>query len=112
MLIVLTATVDAAMPVPTRDVEALVNQADLVVMGTVSDVSEIKRTVADTPACLGRVTARLMAGRVQLDETLKGPPVTTLQFQFYLPDQPIGYEGIAPATYRVIFFLNPGGRLR
>jgi hypothetical protein len=107
-LLLLTARTAGAAIGPGRNVVSLIDKADLVVMGTVSYVSETGRTMIDTPTNLGRVSARVMSGSMQVDRTLKGPEVTTVEFQFHLIEQLISYRGVEPSTYRIVFFKRHG----
>lgn len=105
-VLAVTSLVSAA-PVPHLALGELVQMADIVVAGTVTDVAE-KGAVALSTAN-GTVPARLMTGALSVDVVLKGSvQSSSLDFQFSIPDVPIGFAGIQLDVYRV-FFLKLAG---
>lgn len=109
LLVVVTANVAGAFPVPVLHVADLVREADVVAVGTITSISEVGSTLIDTPTNLGKVRARVISGDLVVDQILKGTPdITKITFQFYLPEEPIGYSGVAPSSYRIFFLKRRG----
>ena len=54
-----------------------------------------------------------MTGTFMVDEVLKGTPgLTWIDLEFVQPDEPIGYRGVAAATFGVFFLQREGSRYR
>jgi hypothetical protein len=102
-----TADLVAAAPVPILKVADLVSRADLIVMGRIEYVADDGPTFVQTPN--GQVQARSMAGQIQVDHVFKGVlQGSTVRIRFALPDVPMGYRGVAPGSYRVVFLAGAG----
>src|SRR5260221_5146127 len=108
LALVLVAPVAAAIPVAGLDGAGLVARAHIVAAGRVGAVVGRGEAFVDTPSGR-RVRARSMTGELLVDSMLKGPAeVSAVQFRFVVPDEFIGYGGVAPGSYRV-FFLKRNG---
>jgi hypothetical protein len=108
VVIMLVSTGDAT-PVPTLNLAKLVEQADVVAMGTVLAISDVGST--SVGGANGAIQARSMLGELQVDHVLKGPAeIGSLQFRFAQPDVFIGYGGVGVDSYRMFFLKRSGGR--
>jgi hypothetical protein len=107
-VIVIVSTGDAT-PVPILNLAKLVEQADVVAMGTVLAISDVGST--SVGGANGAIQARSMLGELQVDHVLKGPAeIGSLQFRFAQPDVFIGYGGVGVDSYRMFFLKRNGGR--
>ena len=104
LFVMVLASVGDAAPMRPLSLQELVEQADIVAMGTVLATSDVGSTSIGQPN--GAVQARSMLGDLQVDRVFKGRSETkSLQFRFSQPDGFIGYAGVTARSYR-IFFLK------
>src|SRR5687767_14380840 len=106
--VALTAQGAVAAPVPLLKVGDLVDKSDVIAMGRVTFSGDAGPAAMETPN--GTIAGRTMAGDMQVDQVLKGPPeLHTLRFRFNLPEVGMGYRGVPPGRYRVLFLKNVDG---
>src|ERR1700730_16829486 len=93
--------------VPTINLTDLVEEADVVVIGTVIRISDTGPTSIAT--FNNTVAARRMDGEVVVDQILKGPSgLSSVRFQFSLPTVVIGYRSVRSGSYRILFLKSKG----
>jgi hypothetical protein len=108
VVLVLLSGADAA-PVRPLSLRELVEQADVVAMGTLLATSDVGSTSVGEPN--GAVQARSMVGDLHIDRVFKGrPEITSLQFRFVQPEVFVGYAGVAAGSYRIFFLKRTGDR--
>lgn len=101
------ASVGSGAPMPLLNVSDLVAKSDVVAVGTVTFVADAGPASLEAPN--GTIPARLMAGEMVIDQILKGPiELVSVRFQFKLPDVAMGYRGVAPRGYRILFLKRQG----
>ena len=88
---------------PALNLEELTQSADLVLVGEVTSVKDLYRTVMEVRGHLEEpVTIR--QGEMRVDTILKGSTDSSaISFQFIRPDLGYGYEGVSAHIYRVLF---------
>jgi hypothetical protein len=105
--LILIASVVSSAPVPVLNVADLVEKSDVVAMGRVTFVVDAGPVTVDMPT--GRIQARTMAGEMLIDQILKGPPgLDVVRFQFSLPEIAMGFRGVTPGGYRILFLKSRG----
>jgi HEAT repeats len=93
--------------VSVLDVPNLVAKSDLVAVGRVTFVIDAGPTSIDTSN--GTIEARWKAGELMIDQVLKGPTdLRSVRFQFKLTDMFVGYSGVSPNEYRILFLRRNG----
>ncbi|HXG66530.1 MAG TPA: HEAT repeat domain-containing protein [Blastocatellia bacterium] len=107
-LLLITSVVQLAVarpvPVPSLDVPALTRDASLIVVGQVISVQEGERGNYEIREHVR--PARRMQASLRVDRALKGETGSELSFMFLLPDQPVGYQGVADAQFGMFFFRS------
>src|SRR5262245_11713252 len=99
--ILMADTVPAAI-VPAISLSKLVEQSDVVVIGSIGRVTEVGQTTVATAN--NTVLARRMTAEVQVDQILKGPMgLSTIRCQYDVPAAAIGYRGLRSLSYRLLF---------
>lgn len=94
--------------VPRLDLPALCSNAELVVAGTVLQVTKAGRTVIRTPG--GELGSDLMLAVMDVENVLKGElGESQVKFQFPLPDAPGGYGIVLPGEAGVFFLRRVSG---
>jgi len=93
-------------PVHPVDVAALTANAEIIVVGRVTDVTRIGKDVIQLPA--GPVAADHFLGSLRIDRLLKGHSETPLSFEFSVPDMPIGFQGATEGEYAMFFLKSTG----
>jgi hypothetical protein len=105
----LVAGTATAVPVPTLDLRSLVESSDLVVVGTINSVVEREQTTVVIGA--GQMHGRIMTGLISDGQALKGSAESsTLEIQFVLPDDYIGYRSISEGTKQLFFLKKKAGQ--
>lgn len=90
-----------AAPVPVLNLRQLVAEAEVVAMGTIASVEDRGPISIQTQS--GSVEGRQMIARMTVDQMLKGGAAdSALDFEFFLPDAPNGYRGVAQDSYRIV----------
>lgn len=98
-----------AAPIPVLDLGELTKRADIVAIGTVVSMSDLGPISRD--ATIGRISARRMAAQLLIDQIIKGPQLTSVQFQFALADAPGAALGAVDAgSYRMFFLKRQSDR--
>jgi len=99
----------SASPIPVMNIAQLVERADLVVIGEV--VLVVEKSAQDIEINGKTTKVHTMVGEIHVDRILKGfmnTPSLTVEFQ--LPDEPVGYRGLAHGSYRMVFVTKtPSG---
>jgi len=109
LCLVACLTVVSAAPIPILNIEELTKRADVVAVGTVTAISELGRI--SQSATTGQVAGRRMAAQLLIDQVVKGPQLTSLQFQFALADVPGAALGVVDAgSYRMFFLKRQSDR--
>lgn len=102
-LLVLFGAITVAIPVPVLDVADLAERADLIAVGQIVSVTQENSQTVDIDGVPTPV--HMTAGTMRVDQILKGTiDSSQLRFEFVLPDAPLGYGGVSPGTYRIVFF--------
>jgi PBS lyase HEAT-like repeat len=97
---------------PAPNLDTLTAQSRLIVMGQITSVKEEGKTSVQMNDHV--VAARAMSAELRVDQVLKGNSETgysTLQFQFVLPDEFVGWRSISP-SYRIFFLAGSPGELK
>jgi len=95
-------------PTHPVDLATLTADADVIVVGRVTGLTEQGKGTLDLPG--GSVPAEHFIGSLKVDRVLKGHLETELlPFEFSLPDMPTGLQGAAEGEYAV-FFLKSAGK--
>jgi len=101
------ASVAGAALVPTINITKLVDNADVIVMGTVVRITDMGPTSVAT--FNNPVAGRMMSGEMLVDQVLGGPTtLSSVQFQFSVPSVAIGYRGVRSSSYRILFLKRNG----
>jgi hypothetical protein len=98
--------------VPALDLDQLTADATFIAVGQIVSTREVGKTVLS----IGdqEVSARSMAAELRVDQTLKGfsgRDPFLLQFQFVLPEEPVGWRKVDPFSYRIFFLKSVSGGL-
>lgn len=102
-----TAVLVNAAPEPVVDVAELVDGADVIVVGTVTDIGDTGRTPVDVPP--DTTPGYVMFANVEIANVLKGPStLTSVRFHFVTPEAVSQYRGIAVGAVRVFFLAARG----
>jgi hypothetical protein len=103
------ATFAAVIPVNVLDLSELVARADLVVVGTVTQLNDSGRSFIDLNGV--RIEARQMDGTILVDRVVKGLLDTrVLRLKFIEPQTFVGYRSVGLASYRLIVLRRDGDR--
>lgn len=99
---ILMYEVASGAPVPSLDVPSVVEQSDVVVVGTVRSAQDAG------PTSVGyggkSLAAHLIRSEMEVDGVLKGDvDGRKLSFQFVMTDQPVGYATVTAPSYRIVF---------
>jgi hypothetical protein len=95
-------------PVPVTPIDELVGRSDVVVVGSIVSVGDAGPASITTPSGT-TVSGRAMAGRMVVDQVLKGPrELRELRFDFVQTDDVIGYRGVRADSYRIVFLRRSG----
>ncbi len=86
----------------TLDLASLTSQADVIVTGQITSVTDHGPTTLDLGG--GAIQATQFAALIQTDQVLKGDPQTqTLLVEFAIPEVPIGIQGVVSGQYGLFF---------
>ena len=94
-----------AIPIPKLDLPLLTRNSELILVGRVIGIKEVKRTTIEMG---GRTfPAREMAAQLTVDKALKGVPASSVVFfHFVLPGEFLGYGDVSIDQYAVFFLRN------
>lgn len=101
-LLLLSLASFSAIPIPALDLPALTREANLIVVGEATGVLEAGRETIDVHGQL--IPARRMVATLRVDRAVKGQPnAMFISVGFLIPDQFLGYRGIAPNQHGMFF---------
>jgi len=95
-----------SIPVAPLNVAALVEAADLIVVGQVVAVGQ--RGPATLETSVGSVSAVRFRGSLTIDRALKGSSATGVAFEFVLPAESLGFRGAVVGQYGILFLKAIG----
>lgn len=96
-----------ATPIPVLDVQQLIDEADLIVVGNVQKLEDRGNTTVDLSG--QRIPARSFVAAIVADRVLKGSAdAATVQVRFAVTNVPTGQRRITPDMY-ALFFLKSAG---
>jgi hypothetical protein len=104
--LVSVASITSASPVPQLRVAELVQNADVIVVGSVQAIGDLGPGSAVTPS--GPLIGRRLVATLVIDRVLKGQNRSSLEFIFVRSDTSGAYGGIAAGDYRVFFLKGSG----
>jgi hypothetical protein len=108
---ILIANAAGAAIVPAISLSNLVEQSDVVVMGTIGRVIDVGQTTVATAN--NTVLARRMIAEVHVDQILRGPMgLSMIRCQYDVPGSMIGYRGLRSLSYRLLFLKAEGDHFR
>jgi hypothetical protein len=95
-------------PVPEVTVSDLVARSDVVAVGLIGSVGDAGPASITMPGGTA-VTGRTIAGRLAVDQILKGPrELSEVRFDFVQTDDFVGYGTVRLDSYRVVFLKRAG----
>jgi hypothetical protein len=107
-MVIVVAAMASAAPVPVLDIKGLIKDAELIVVGAVEHVEF--RELQSREIEGRQIVGQLMVGVMRIDQVLKGSlSGTTVEFQFFVPDEFIGFKGLAADSYRMLFLKRSEG---
>jgi hypothetical protein len=101
--IMLTAPPIHSVAVSALNLDRVIADSDLIVVGNVTSVREGGTTSVTIEST--NFIAHVITGVIHVDQLLKGAPFSgDLPFQFYVPEPYVGWKSVAPNTYAMFFF--------
>ena len=98
-----------AVPGPTLDLDGLTKDSEVIVVGEVESLQNVRSTVIENqPAS---ISAKVLNASIRVSGTLKGPSESEhLMIQFVEPENFIGWQSVPEHTYAMYFLKQNSGR--
>jgi hypothetical protein len=97
-----------AVPVPTFNLQSLLDASDLVIVGNIEDIQALVKAEILTGTFHQEATKTQAHIRVMF--TLKGGPIPAdMNVHYLIPDSAIGYSTLPPKSCRLLFFKSEKG---
>jgi hypothetical protein len=100
----------SATVIPTLDLRSLVNAADMIAVGQITQVTDTGNMSMNIRG--HDMLVSIMKVQMRVDKVIKGDSEADIEFQLLLPVEGMGYRSVPRDSYRLVFLKQEAGHLK